>query len=84
MKFLEWFETFLEEKQIGFQMFEFEIGEDIHVIDSDHVIELIKTAPAHEQAKIKSTLVKIDFADGDVMDFIKHMAWSRAMVISNS
>jgi hypothetical protein len=31
-------------------------------------------APEHEQAAIKNTIVRIDFANGDVMHYFKHLA----------
>ena len=38
------------------------------------VIEHILIANSTEQAQIKNTLVKIDFHNGDVMHFFKHVA----------
>ena len=38
------------------------------------VIDYIMTSGAANQAAVKNTLVKIDFANGDVMHFFKHVA----------
>ena len=38
------------------------------------VVEYILSSGAANQAAVKSTLVKIDFANGDVMHFFKHVA----------
>lgn len=74
MNFTKWFNTFLEEKNLGYQCWTIESGDQSHVIDSDVVIEAIKSAPAHEQNKIKDMLVRIDFVNGNVNDYFKHLA----------
>ena len=38
------------------------------------IVEHILIAPKSEQAAIKNVLVKIDFNNGDVLDFFKHLA----------
>ena len=79
MNFLNWFETFLNEKELPFQTWDIEtngpFGTEFNIIDSDTVIELIKTTAPAQQAEIKDTIVKIDVMNGDVMDFFKHLAW---------
>lgn len=37
-------------------------------------MEAMFSAPAHEQAAIKTTLVKIDFRNGDILHFFRHLA----------
>lgn len=74
MTFKKWFETFLEEKNLAHKSWEIAAGDEIHLIDSDVVIEAIYSAPAHEQAKIKNTIIKIDFVNGDVNHYFKHLA----------
>ncbi len=76
--FLKWFETFLEEKNLPYICWDIEGPWGLHVIDSDVVIEAIKGAPAHEQRGIKAMIVKIDFLNGDVLDFFKHLAQALA------
>ena len=39
----------------------------------------IENAPAREQDGIKTMLVRIDFANGDVMDYFKHLAGALAL-----
>jgi len=39
-----------------------------------HVIDAIKAAPAHEQDGIANMLRKIDFKNGDVKDYLRHLA----------
>ena len=38
------------------------------------VVEHILIAPKSEQEAIKNVLVKIDFNNGDILDFFKHLA----------
>lgn len=73
--FITWFERYLEEAQPPYAQWDIEDQSGTtHIIDSDVVIEAIKNAPSHEQAGIKDTIVRIDFAAGDVNDFFKHLA----------
>lgn len=75
MGFTKWFETFLDEKNLPFASWEIEAADGMtHMIDSDVVIEAIKTAPVSEQAQIKNTIVKIDFRNGNINHFFKHLA----------
>ena len=48
-------------------------------IPLENVLEAIEHAPAHEQAAIKNTLVRIDFANGDLMGYFKHLAGALAL-----
>jgi hypothetical protein len=72
----KYFENFFNEKEIGYTMFEIEHQGQMHFLDTDFVIELIKGAPKAEQMQIRNTLVKIDFANGDVKHFLKFLAES--------
>ena len=75
MTFKEWFQTFLEEKDLPIVSWEIkDLNGVSNFIDSDVVIEAIYGAPSHEQAQIKDTIVKIDFANGNVNHFFKHLA----------
>jgi hypothetical protein len=74
-KFIDWFDRFLDEKSIPYASWEIpDQAGTTHFIDSDVVVEHIKVAPDHEQSKIKDILVKIDFRNGDVNHFFKHLA----------
>jgi len=75
MTFTKWLDTFVDEKELNTD-FTFEVEGDfgLNYIPAAVVIEHIKIAPKHEQAAIKDMLVKIDFINGDVMDFFKHLA----------
>lgn len=45
----------------------------------DYLTEAIKHTGKEEQAGIKNMLVKIDFVNGDIVDYFKHLA--KALVI---
>jgi len=72
--FNKWFDTFLEEKAAPHQDFEIEANGTMHFLDTDVVIEAIKSASAEEQEGIKNTLVMIDFKNGDINHFFNHLA----------
>lgn len=74
-RFAGWLDTFLTEKGID--------SEEVLVVDGPSgendipvgcLVEAMEAAPAHEQAAIKSMLVKIDFRNGDVRHYLRHLA----------
>ena len=75
MTFINWFDTFTAEKNIPYIAWEIN-SEDgtTHMIDNNVVMEHIRIASESEQTGIKNVLVKIDFANGDVNHFFKHLA----------
>ncbi len=66
--FIKWFNTFLEEKKIELGDY---LTDDIQVGD---VCQAIVDTTDSEQAKIKDTLVKIDFKNGNVCHYLKHLS----------
>lgn len=44
-----------------------------------NVLEAIKQAPSHEQDAIKIMLIRIDFANASVLDYLKHLAQAIAL-----
>ena len=81
MKFNKWLDTLIEEKELDIEStFEVEGPEwGWNLIPLGCVIEAIKSAPVHEKIAIKTMLVKIDFVNGDVMDYFKHLAQAIAL-----
>lgn len=69
--FSKWLATFVEEK--GLDLSEYVQGKNITLQVGD-VLSAMNSAPESEQAQIKKTLVMIDFKNGDVMHFIRHIA----------
>ncbi len=80
MKFEKWLETFIEEK--GFDReyrFELDGQSGINSIPLNCVVDAIKKAPKDERDNIKTTLVKIDLANGDCLDYFRHLAQALAV-----
>jgi hypothetical protein len=79
--FIHWLDTFVAEKGLDTEhVFEVEGPEwGMNYIPLGVVLEAIKGAPAHEQAAIKNTIVRIDFGNDDVLDYFKHLAGALAM-----
>jgi hypothetical protein len=72
--FSKWLDTFIEEKGIDLeQVFEVEGESGINSIPYGVIIEHIKIASKKEQKEIKDILVKIDFVNGDVLHFFRHL-----------
>jgi hypothetical protein len=76
---IKYIENFFEEKEIPEVMFEIEGASGINYIPNTVVIEHIKIAPTQEQQQIANVLRKIDFFNGDVNDFLKHLAGALAI-----
>lgn len=75
VSFNKWLDTFIEEKGIDLEdTFTIENNEQIHIFEVGNIVENIKDTTPKEQAGIKDELVKIDFYNGDVLDYFKHLA----------
>lgn len=75
MNFKNWLNTFIDEKGIDREtIIEAEGASGTNFIPVGCLLEAIEAAPANEQQGIKATLVKIDFMNGNVMHFLKHLA----------
>ena len=68
------FETFFSEKDLDDQVYEVKVNETYHLISTSIVIDQIKTTTGAEAEKIETILRKIDFLNGDVHHFLKHLA----------
>lgn len=76
----KWLDMFVEEKALDTEeVFTVDGPSGPNYIPLGVVIEHIKIAPVHEQRQIKDMLVKIDFYNGDVLDFFEHL--SRAIAV---
>lgn len=78
MTFAKWLDTLIEEKGIDPETTTVLDGEsetgNYNLMYLDCLIEAIKTAPKHEQQGIQKMLVKIDFLNGDILDYFRHLA----------
>lgn len=80
MTFSKWLDTLISEKNIDTdQMIEVEGNGGLNMIPVSIVLDAIKATCDQERAQIKTILVKIDFANGDVLHFIKHLAKALAI-----
>jgi hypothetical protein len=70
----KYLETFFEEKALDERVYEIEHDEMTHFVESDFVIELIKKSSTGEQEKIAHIIRRLDFANGDIHHFLKHLA----------
>ena len=80
MGFKNWLNRFIDEKGID--------REDMIYVDGSSgenampvgvVLEHMLIAPSHEQKAIKDMIVRIDFRNGDVMDYFRHLAKALAI-----
>ena len=77
--FNNWLDTFIEEKGIDLeQILEVKTEKNTHFFEVGNVIENIKATTPEEQEEIKKTIIKIDFYNGDVVDYFKHLAQALA------
>lgn len=73
--FNTWIDRFLKEKEIDkYEMFTIERNGTKHIFEIGHIVDTMKITSKQEQNAIKDMLVKIDFLNGDVRDYIKHLA----------
>lgn len=72
---IRYLETFFKEKQLPYVAWELVANDGVtHHIDNEVVIEHLKVAPVAEQEAVADTIRKIDFRNGDVNDYLKHLA----------
>lgn len=79
--FTTWLDTFIDEKGLDLERVFVVEGKEWgtnHIL-LGCVIDAIKAAPAHEQASIKSMLVKIDFRNGNLYHYFEHLAKAIAL-----
>jgi hypothetical protein len=79
--FNRWLETFLDEKGIDLEE-GFTVsgpGGPNHMQYAHVVTAIVENAPPHEQAAIKDQLVRIDFRNGDVRHYLRHLAQAIAL-----
>jgi len=67
--------TFFNEKNLPLENWELDDNDGVtHWISNEVVIEHIHAAPRSEQEQIANVIRKIDFANGNVNHFLKHLA----------
>ena len=69
------FTTFFNEKNLDFQYYTVNSPNGTpNIIPSTVVIEAIKHIKGEEAAKIKDMLIKIDFFNGNIHNYLQHLA----------
>lgn len=73
--FNKWLDTFIEEKGIDLNfVIEITTNNNTHFFEIGNIVENIKATTREEQIAIKDMIVKIDFHNGDIIDYFKHLA----------
>ena len=77
---MNFFETFFLEKNLTDEVYTVISNNGTpNIIPSTVVIEAVKSTKGEEAKKIETILRKIDFLNGDVHDFLKHLAQGLAL-----
>ena len=80
MNFNKWLDTLIEEKGIDTDtVIEVEGASGTNWIPLVILLDAIKSTSKSERAGIKAMLVKIDFCNGDILDYLKHLAQAIAI-----
>jgi hypothetical protein len=73
--FNDWLDTFLDEKDIDLeQTVEAEGPSGLNIIPLENLVEAFKQASGEEKKDLKSMFIKIDYRNGNVIDFMAHLA----------
>lgn len=78
----KYLKTFFEEKELPSASWDIvALDGTCHMIDTEVVIEHIWTCNDREMTEVANVIRKIDFANGDVNHFLKHLAHA---IVENS
>ena len=71
-----WLDTFLTEKQVDPEtVFVLDVAGVTHYVPFEVVREFVEHLPESLQGQIKEKLIQIDFLNGSVLDFFRHLAF---------
>ena len=80
MSFNNWIDTLLDEKGIDQEMIiEVDGASGLNIMPLEVVVDAIKATTSSEQHAIKNALCYIDFKNGDVLHYLKHLAQAIAI-----
>ena len=75
MTFADWLDTFVDEKRLDrMHTFAVEGRSGVNYIPLEILIDHMKATGKSEQERIKATIVRIDFLNGNVLHFFNHLA----------
>lgn len=70
-----WLDTFIKEKELPMdEVFEITKEGNLNIFSYKSIYEYILISTPTEKEKIKKTIVKIDFLNGDVLHYFRHLA----------
>lgn len=74
-KFEKWIDTYFDEKDLDLEVWTYSRGNVIANIDNKSVIAVLRAVKNKQQQKdIREVLVSIDFANGDVNEYLKYLS----------
>lgn len=76
--------TMIEEKDLLYEVVEFEHEGFEHTIPVEVVVEFIEKSPESIRSKVNKTLSVIDFNNGNVLDFIEYLAKGMVQIWLNT
>lgn len=80
MRFHQWIDTFLSEKGIDTEsVLEVEGELGMNYIPVGSLVDSLKGTHSKNQNQIRSILIQLDFKNGDVKHFLKHLAKAIAL-----
>lgn len=72
--FKQWLDTFIYEKGLSMEeIFTLKKNKNLNIMSYQTIYEHMLMTNAQEQKKIKDIIVQIDFLNGDVLKFFKHL-----------
>ncbi len=70
-----WLDTFLTEKQVDPEtVFVLDVAGVTHYVPFEVIREFVEHLPESLQGQIKEKLIRVDFVNGDVLHFCRHLA----------
>jgi len=73
--FKKWLETYIDESDMNTdKVFEFTVDGTWNYMPVSVVLEFIKSVPQNQKDKIKDTMVKIDFHNGNMYHYLEYLA----------
>jgi len=72
--FKKWLDTFINEKALPMEKtFEVKKKGTLNIMSYKTIYDYILISNKQEQQQIKNTIIKIDFLNGDVLHFFRHL-----------
>ena len=69
-----WLDTFIDEKELAMEdTFTVDKNGTMNIMSYKTMYEHMLIAPKDEQKQLKNMIVKIDFLNGNILDYFKHL-----------